>query len=346
VKVKCECVVVPAPTEGGGPEPPAPTTLTAFLATGDVFSGGGFYASYGGGKWVAVGAFNRILHSVDAVNWEAGTGSIITNIGYSVAYGNGIWVAVGDSNSSRSTNGTSWDNVTTSLNQRRVVVYANGRFIAGGGSGVGSISYSVDGDIWTNVSNDIVGSVISIAHSGGSNWVAVSDSVGGTRVAYSSDNGDTWISASTVPVLSGPLNSMAYRGGKWVAVGADSSNNSIIYSSDRITWQNASGTFPTSVISVAYGDAKWVAVGSSILHSTDGITWQLATGIIPTTINSLAYGDGIWVAVGSDSRMIYSIDGGSSWQLLNGTLIGTPYVTYGNGRWVIVSGNIVYVTQS
>ena len=332
--------------------PPPPTTLTAFVATGSVFSSAGFYVAYVGGKWVAVGAFSTILHSIDGTNWQAATGSLITNIGYSVAYGNGIWVAVGDSNSVRSTDGTVWTDVAAGLTQRRVVVYGNGRFIAGGGTGVGSISYSTDGNTWTNVSNGLFGSVISIAHSGGNNWLAVSDNPGGGDlvVAYSTDNGGTWINATT-PVLTGQLISMAYGGGKWVAVGTDSSGNSIIHSSDRITWQNATGTFPTTVRSVAYGGSKWVAVAnSSILHSTNGITWQPATGIIPTNINSLAYGDGIWVAVGYETGMVYSIDGGSSWQVLNSGITynsaGAPYVAYGNGRWVVVGANIAYVTQS
>ena len=82
-------------------------------------------------------------------------------------------------------------------------------------------------------------------------------------------------------------------------------------------WTAASGTtFTTSGNGVAYGNDKWVAVGSGsgakILYSDDGITWSAASGATFTTSgNDVAYADGKWVAVGGNSpgSTIISLDG-------------------------------------
>ena len=109
-------------------------------------------------------------------------------------------------------------------------------------------------------------------------------------------------------------------------------------------WTAASGTtFTTSGNGVAYGNDKWVAVGSGtnkILYSDDGTTWTAASGA--TFSNSglgVAYGNDKWVAVGSGSgaKILYS-DDGITWSAASGATFTTSGndVAYADGKWVAV----------
>jgi hypothetical protein len=108
-------------------------------------------------------------------------------------------------------------------------------------------------------------------------------------------------------------------------------------------FQVASGTRFSSVgNAVAYGNKRWVAVGSgtnTIVTSTDGVNWSAATGTFFSSFgNAVAYGNGRWVAVGGSTNTIATSTDGVNWSAATGTLFsnGGQAVAYGNGRWVAV----------
>jgi hypothetical protein len=144
--------------------------------------------------------------------------------------------------------------------------------------------------------------------------------------------------------------SVAYGGGRWVAVGTDSSSKRIITSIDGIIWSSASGTiFQGDGKSVAYyGIGRWVAVGSdlggsnSIVTSTDGINWVSVLGT--TFIESpyfVSYGGGRWVATAYDTtNSVLTSLNGVTWKPVSGQKFSVlGYMTVYSSvldRWVLV----------
>ena len=110
-----------------------------------------------------------------------------------------------------------------------------------------------------------------------------------------------------------------------------------------INWNLATTTYSFTGYGVAYGNGKWLAVGSypygdpnsyTIYSSTDGITW---TPSVDTPTNAfyggigygVAFNGTVWVAVGgqgSTGTIFYSGDG-YYWNLATGgSLVGSGYV--------------------
>jgi photosystem II stability/assembly factor-like uncharacterized protein len=102
------------------------------------------------------------------------------------------------------------------------------------------------------------------------------------------------------------------------------------------------------VNSVAYGDGRWVIVGSSgrTSTSTNGTTWSTFTTVGNTRqLYSVSYGNGLFIAVGASASnsvtpCIYKSTDGVTWTgVLNS--VSTGYyllrdVVYENGVWVAV----------
>ena len=164
-------------------------------------------------------------------------------------------------------------------------------------------------------------------------------SAGGSVV--SPDASSTWIS-------------VAYGGGKFVAVANGGGSNRAMYSDDGINW-SVSSVNSSSWMSVTYGGDKFVAVGTnSIMYSADGVTWSNAAAVSGNWY-SVTYGDGKFVAVSEYSssagqQVMYSSNG-TSWTTANG--IPTNQwcsVTYGNGKFVAVSNTqsnrVMYSTDA
>ena len=113
------------------------------------------------------------------------------------------------------------------------------------------------------------------------------------------------------------------------------------------TW-NAGGSMPgTSFVAVTYGTISstptWVAVGgtNSAASSSDGLSW--ISKVIPAlglgTYVSVAYGAGYFVAISNNTATAYSLNG-NTWTV-GGNLPSAQNwnsVTFGNGRFVAVSG--------
>jgi hypothetical protein len=111
------------------------------------------------------------------------------------------------------------------------------------------------------------------------------------------------------------------------------------------SWTQRTSSFgTTSILSVAYGNGVWVAVGSSgaLATATDPTgTWtQRTSSFGATSIRSVAYGNGVWVAVGSSGALATATDPTGTWTQRTSSFGATTInsVTYGNGVWV-AAGN-------
>lgn len=115
----------------------------------------------------------------------------------------------------------------------------------------------------------------------------------------------------------------AGAGGTWVAVGQEALPGSPVQDGAGAVWTSADGrtweqtaTTPGALYAVAWGDGRWVAVGSgpgqdntggAALTSTDGRTWSQPASL-PFAAQDVAYGNGRWVAT-SASEYATSTDG-------------------------------------
>jgi hypothetical protein len=84
----------------------------------------------------------------------------------------------------------------------------------------------------------------------------------------------------------------------------------VAYSTDGITWTTVYIPVEFFFFGIAYGNGRFVAVGSGGMTawSTDGQTWTAATHPFGTSdIYGITYGGGRFVAVGSGGgKMAYS----------------------------------------
>lgn len=146
--------------------------------------------AYGGGVFVA-GAYDTttstgfVITSTNGLNWHAAPSSTTPRPYYGVAYGGGQFVAISDRIMS-STNGFDWFKAGGGVEgvSAQAISYADGKFVI---VGYGGISYSSDGQHWTNV-------VLSLSHSTGLLGISYG---GGTFVAVG--QGGTILQSATLP---------------------------------------------------------------------------------------------------------------------------------------------------
>jgi hypothetical protein len=301
-------------------------------------------------------AYNTKISS-DGSIWFDSTDNPFSVIGNNVAYGqdnsgNGRWIMVGIDNSNNNikysdNDGVTWNNASSNS---FTGFYGNGRNIHWG--------------------EDAIGNKL---------WVAVGGDSSGNTIKYSSD-GSTWIDVSTNTFFDGSDGNGQGRGvawggdaytiGKWIAVGGDSSGNTIKYSSDGKIWNNVtSNQFSLQGENVGWGidgagKSQWVSVGqdsggNTIKYSSDGVTWyNVVSNAFSYTGNGCVWGiDNLgnykWVAVGQDNsgnNIKYSSDGINWNNVISNQFNNIGYdVTWGidnsgNRLWVAVGGNGSTVT--
>ncbi|OFW79260.1 MAG: hypothetical protein A2201_00395, partial [Alicyclobacillus sp. RIFOXYA1_FULL_53_8] len=180
-------------------------------------------------------------------------------------------------------------------------------------------------------------SLNSIAYGAGL-WVAAQQN---GQIATSTD-GLSWASVST-QIHSGftrRFDSIVY-GSEFVIVGQ---NGEIDTSSNGTSWTHQVSGTPYELYSVAYGNGKYVAVGSNdgtnselVDTSSDGITWSTQT-VSGASFEAVTYGGGQFVAAG-DAGTVYTSPDGVTWtsHSAGAGFSGNLYaITYGNGTFVAV----------
>ena len=246
---------------------------------------------------------------------------------------------------------------------------------------------SSDGSIWFDSTDNpfsVIGNNVAYGqdNSGNGRWIMVGIDNSNNNIKYSDNDGVTWNNASSNSFTGFYGNGRNIHWGEdaignklWVAVGGDSSGNTIKYSSDGSTWIDVStNTFFDGSngqgSGVAWGgDAytvgKWITVGTdisgnTIKYSSDGKIWNNVTSN-QFSLQGENVGWGIdgagksqWVSVGQDSggnTIKYSSDGVTWYNVVsnafsytgNGCVWGIDNL--GNYKWVAVgqdnSGNTI-----
>ena len=136
------------------------------------------------------------------------------------------------------------------------------------------------------------------------------------------------------------------------AVGA-MDNSTVYYIEPRTTFSNPTFTEETGAsnniagtwTSIAYGNQKFVAVGTSgsiIGTSTNGITWSALELPDAAAWSGIAYGNNYWVIIsrngGAPSTALYSKSNGAGWRATTlPSEKGWSALSYGNGIFVAIS---------
>jgi hypothetical protein len=202
--------------------------------------------------------------------------------------------------------------------------------------------YSTDGITWSTAAMPSNDPWVDVTY--GNNTFFATNGFG-TASATSADGGATWTARSLPDYNDGGWYQAVY-GDKFVAVGKNmSGTGKAATSTDAITWTLR--TLPGSYdwVLVTYGNGKYVALAdgsNAAAHSTDGITWTATTLSVNQSYQGITYGDK-FVAVGQNfgtginTSVSYSTNG-VTWT--SATIPDALWkdVTYGNGKYVAVSG--------
>jgi hypothetical protein len=125
---------------------------------------------------------------------------------------------------------------------------------------------------------------------------------------------------------------MTVGGGVIVAVG---NSGEVVSSSDGgASWTRRTSGKTTNLVSIAYGNGRYVAVGNSgvVLTSLDGVSWQAPSSGTTATIYWVAFGNGMFVRSGGD----VSADG-VAWtdpQIGSPTGLSDDLAVYGSSGWI------------
>ena len=200
------------------------------------------------------------------------------------------------------------------------VIYANGQYVAVGGSG--TVLTSGDGASWNVHKNAAKGAALRGVAYGNGTYVAVE-----SKRIFTSANAVTWMEAFELPDIPGynPLYD-------WML-----------------------GPSPYHLSSVAFGNGMFIAVGTYfILKSENGTHWEIVQEGNYNPLNAIAFGDDRFVAVGNNGYVLHSRDG------VNWTGSATPkqnlydviYIDKGEGgpddKIFVAAGNSggIFVTDS
>ena len=295
-------------------------------ATADIFD-----VAYGGGKFVAVGAFGGV--------WTSTTGGSWTHVSlgghlYAVTYCNNHFTVVGTSGVlGRSTDGTNWTWLNSGVssilwdvacdpsNFNEVAVGVNGKITASTNGGLN----------WTVQTSNVTSHLNAVAASSGTR-IAVGD--GG--VILRSTNGTTW--SQVTSGTTAPLTGVVRGGDRWIAVGPlgtvlRSTDDGASFSPTCASCAAVGGTIQgegaalTEVVYLSQTGRFLASAGhGKIWYSDDGGTsWTkvindpIVTG--STHYYGIAIGGSTIVVVGLEGRATSSTDGGLTWTNTSATRI-------------------------
>ena len=210
----------------------------------------------------------------------------------------------------------------------------NGVYVAV--SSGGGVFRSTDAVQWSAATTFLPDRISAVTHDSNQFLAVSSDTV------FRSSDGNTW-SATPLDLLGlGGISSIAYGGGRYVAVGGP---GLILTSTDAVNWDvvpsHLASTFQgvPGLSSVTYGGGKFVAVGyhGSIVSSTDGQTWTVVSNVDASVIFlGVTYGaSGGFVAVG-EGAIWRSADATTWTEVTSPTMADIEAVAYSNSEYVAV----------
>lgn len=289
----------------------------------------------------------------------------------SVVYGGGQFVAValgiggigGSDMVMTSPDGNNWTaQVASEANLWQCITYniSLGLFVAVSSSGTNRVMTSPDGITWTPRSASAANAWSGICSGNpGGGEILVAVSLGGTNRVMTSTNGTAWTARSAASARQ--WQAVAFNGSNlFCAVANDgaAASGKIMTSPDGINWTSRTAPSTAALVSIAYGDGLWVAVGNDVIvTSPDGVTWTSRT--VPTTNTNMigiAYGnltfsgdapeEGIFMAISSSFNELAVSSDGIIWtkRSFPADAIGGGFpvyrvphgIAFGVGRFVMV----------
>ena len=137
----------------------------------------------------------------------------------------------------------------------------------------------------------------------------------------------------------------------YVAVGQ---SGKIITSSDGNTWNNRTSGTSVNLIGITYGNSKFLtltglmdngtASPATVLTSANGTSWASTSatcsscGTDNVSINDVTYGNSTYVAVGQSGKILTSSNGTSWDNRSSGTTSNLIGITYGNSKFLTLTG--------
>lgn len=179
--------------------------------------------------------------------------------------------------------------------------------------------------------------------------------VGAGNFCYTSTDGISWIPSYINANVN--VTFVAASSSTIVAIGADSSDNSIQYlwtSTDGVSWTRRTGAgtgITWTALHYSAGLGLWAAGSSTgVIHtSTDGTTWSARTSNIASQINRFDSHASLIVAVGQSGVMTSSPDG-TTWTsrtIQTGTaLTGIAYSSTATIPWVAVGSGLMLTSTN
>ncbi len=245
-----------------------------WLAPGRTASNVSYYYSYDGINWVSVLIPNSPLNQCNGFGWNGS-----------------MWIAGATANGAvvKPTLGYSYDGINWSTTGITSIFSTNGTAIEHNGSiwvAVGennnSIAYSLDGFSWVGLGTSFIGTGGSSIIWNGEIWVATGL---GNIIAVSYD-GINWFNSTNIGTLTVPvIYAIAWSGFRFVA-SCGGTTNTLIYSTDGITWTGLGTTVYTgTALSVMWDGRYFVAFGTLnasnvVAYSSDGISWSYGTNAL------------------------------------------------------------------
>ena len=281
---------------------------------------------YNGSLWVAVGSSPSICYSSNGSNWFAPSTTFSTQgngvtYGYNSAVGSNIWVAVGSDSSSN------------------------------------NIYYSYNGTNWSQNTNIRTNSLTSVVYNVYRNdWLITSTS--SNSILYTIDPTGSNFKTNVQGGFT-TANYIAQSNALSVAVGSQSNNYNIQYSTNGSNWFYASNIstnsrqfFTISGSGVAYGNGYWIAVGdsSNIYSSINGSNYSQLSTTYSNYIDIQYFNNSTWLAsaIDSNQRNVYltSYNNCSNWSAFP-TVSGriNVYTPIFLSTQIVVTSNIILTSN-
>jgi len=291
--------------------------------------------SFGAGVFVVVGRQGMIANSRDGINWVFSNGGPEIDL-TGVVFGQGQFMASGLNDTIlTSTDGVQWMPALapTAANRKFVgIAYGNDRFVAAGfkvtSSPFGDFARanhvtSVNGVDWVNVLPADTTIPSSITYGGGKFLVTCGD------MPSVSEDGLMWTNRTRlnggVPLFA------AYGNDRFLYAGV---NDLFLTSPDAINWGALSSGARQSFFGIAFGNATYVAIGTSnLFYATNGFH-LVANTQITNELQSVAFSGDRFVAVGRNGVVFRSTDGITWAPGRSGSAVDLNWVVFGNGLFI------------
>lgn len=277
---------------------------------------GGQLSHFCGFRWYSIHRCRRhgvILTSTNGANWRL-TYTETTNRLWGVTVGDASVLAYGENATVLVSSGdaATWHSVEIgSKTAIHALAYGNSVYVALDYAWRVFVSTNPDSD-WQETPTPPAGAANDIEFGGGQ-FVAV----GWHGLIATSTNGVDW--APQVSGTDGPIWSVAYGDGKWVAVGGEQDTRFILTSENGIDWFLQVTDEP--MYSITYGPYGFVATGGGFMepgvsmNSPDGTYFSGgdsgASGL-SSVPGGVACGNGVCVAVGGPGQ-IWTTTDGTNW---------------------------------